>query len=101
MWNAFFLDTATNLKEREFFLVEPVSSLLKLLCNLKHLSCKQFHNIVNGDFTFIRNLRKLQNIHGLNRLSFALFVLTETSSKLDVLLQCLKRINKTICYLTC
>jgi len=38
----FFLDAATNLKEREIFLVEPVFSP-KLVCNLKHLSCKQFH----------------------------------------------------------
>jgi len=33
----FFLDAATNQKERETFLVEPVSSL-KLVCNSKHLS---------------------------------------------------------------
>jgi len=45
MWNDFFFDAATNLKEREIFLVEPVSSL-KLVCNLKHLSRKQFHNTV-------------------------------------------------------
>jgi len=64
MWNDCFLDAATNLKEREIFLVEPVSSLLKLVCNLKHLSCKQFHNIVKADPTFLRSLRKLQNIHG-------------------------------------
>jgi len=44
----FFLDAATNQKERETFLVEPVSSL-KMVCNLKHLSCKQFHKIVKGD----------------------------------------------------
>jgi len=68
MWNDFFLDTATNQKERESFLVEPVSSL-KLVCNLKHLSGKQFHKIVKGDSTFLGNLRNLQNIHGLNRLS--------------------------------
>ena len=41
----FFADAATNLQEREIFLVEPVSSL-KLVCNLKHLSRKQFHNTV-------------------------------------------------------
>jgi len=58
MWNDFFLDAATNLKEN-FFLVQPVSSLLKLLCTLKHLSGKQFHNIVKGDSTFLRTLRKL------------------------------------------
>jgi len=52
MWNDFFLDAATNLKEREIFLTEPVSTLLKLVSNLKHLSCNQFHNIVRGDFTF-------------------------------------------------
>jgi len=34
----FFLDAATNPKEREIFLTESVSSL-KLVCNLKHLSC--------------------------------------------------------------
>jgi len=69
MWSDFFLDAATNLKEREIFLVEPVFSLLKLVYNLKHLSCKQFHNSVKGDSTFLRNLRKLQNTHGLNRTS--------------------------------
>jgi len=71
MWNDFFLDAATNQTERESFLVEPVPSL-KLVCNLKHLkhlSCKQFHKIVKGDSTFLGNLRNLQNIHGLNRLS--------------------------------
>ena len=69
MWNDFFLDAATNLKEREIFLVKPVFSPLKLVYNLKHLSCKQFHNIVKGDCTLLRNLRKLQNIHELNRTS--------------------------------
>jgi len=64
----FFLDAATNQKERESFLVEPVSSL-NLVCNLKHLSGKQFHTIVKGNSTFLGNLRNLQNIHGLNRLS--------------------------------
>jgi len=34
------------------FLVEPVSSVLMLVCNLKHLSCKQFYDIVKGDSTF-------------------------------------------------
>jgi len=67
MWNDFFLDAATNQKEAESFLVEPVSSL-KLVSNLKHLSCKQFHKIVKGDSTFLGNLRNLRNIHGLNRL---------------------------------
>jgi len=33
----FVLDAATNQKERESFLVEPVSSL-NLVCNLIHLS---------------------------------------------------------------
>jgi len=47
-WNDFFLDAATNQKERETFVVEPVSSL-KLVCNLKHLLCKQFHISVKGD----------------------------------------------------
>jgi len=74
MWNNIFLDTAANLKEREIFLIEPVFILLKLVCNLKHLSCDKFHNIVKGDFTFQRNLRKLQNIHELNRTSkYSLF----------------------------
>ena len=68
MWNDFFLDAATNQKERETFLVEPVSSR-KLVCNLKHLSRKQFHKIIKGDFTFLGNLRNLQNIHEINRLS--------------------------------
>jgi len=66
--NDFFLDAATNQKERESFLVEPVSSL-KLVCNLKHLSCTQFHKIVKGDCTFLGNLRNQQNSHGLNMLS--------------------------------
>jgi len=52
MWYDFFLDAVTNLKEREVFLVEPVSDLLKLACNLKRLLCKQFHNIVKGNSTF-------------------------------------------------
>jgi len=42
IWNNFFLDAATNQKERKTFLVEPVSSV-KVVVNLKHLSCKQFH----------------------------------------------------------
>jgi len=67
MWNDFFLDAATN-QQGETFLVEPVSSL-KLVCNLKHLSRKQFHKIIKGDSTFLGDLRNLQNIHGLNRLS--------------------------------
>jgi len=44
MWNVVFRDATTNLKEREIFVIEPVSSLLKLVCNSKHLSRKQFHN---------------------------------------------------------
>jgi len=68
IWNDFFLDAATDQKERETFLVEPVSSL-KLVCNLKQLSCKQFHKIVKGDSTFLGKLRNLQNIHELNKLS--------------------------------
>ena len=67
MCNDFFLHAATR-KGRETFQVERVSSL-NPVCNLKHLSCKQFHKIVKGDFTFLGNLRNLQNIHGLNRLS--------------------------------
>jgi len=39
MCNDFFFDAATNLKEREISPIEPVSTLLKLVCNLKHLSC--------------------------------------------------------------
>ena len=31
----FFLDAATNLKEREIVLTDHVSALLKLVCNLK------------------------------------------------------------------
>jgi len=68
IWNNFFLDAATNQKGRETFLVVPVSSL-KLVCDLKYLSCKQFHKIVKGGSTYLRNLRNLLNIHGLNRLS--------------------------------
>jgi len=67
-WNDFFLDAATNQKERETFPVEPVSSL-KLVCNLKHLSRKQFHKIVKDHSIFLGNLRYVQNIHALNRLS--------------------------------
>jgi len=62
----FFLDAATNQKERETFLVEPVSSL-KLVCQSKHLLCKQFHKIVKDDSTFLGNFRNLQIINGLNR----------------------------------
>jgi len=47
----FFLDAAASQKERETFLVEPLSSL-KLVCNLKHLPCKQFHESVKGDSIF-------------------------------------------------
>jgi len=68
IWNDFFLDAAADQKERETFLVEPVSGL-KLVCNLKHRSCKQFHKIVKGESTFLGNLRNLQNIHELNKLS--------------------------------
>jgi len=68
-WKDFFLDASTYLKEREISLVEPVSTLLKLVCNIKHVLCKQFHNILKGDSTFQRNLTKLQNINGLNRTS--------------------------------
>jgi len=68
IWNDFLFDAATNQKEIETFLVELVSNL-KLVCNLKHLSCKQFHKIVKGHSTFLGNLRNLQNIHRLNRLS--------------------------------
>jgi len=68
IWNDFFLDAGTNQKERETFQVEPVYSL-KLVCNLKHLLCKQFHNIERSDSIFLGNLRYLQNIHELNRLS--------------------------------
>jgi len=68
IWNNFFLDAATNQKERETFLVEPVSSL-KLVCNLNDLSCNQFHKNVKGDSAVLRNLRNLQNIQGLNRSS--------------------------------
>jgi len=39
MWNDFFLDAATNLKEREICPIGPVFTLLKLVCDLKHLSC--------------------------------------------------------------
>jgi len=28
MWNDFFVDAVTNLKEKEIFLIEPVSTLL-------------------------------------------------------------------------
>jgi len=52
IWNDFILDANTNQKERKTFLIEPVSSSLKLVCNLKYLSCKQFHKIAKGDFTF-------------------------------------------------
>jgi len=68
MWNDFFHDAATNQKERDAFLVEPVASL-KLVCNSKHISCKQFHTIVKGDATLLANSRNLENIHGLNWLS--------------------------------
>jgi len=68
MCKDFFRDSATNQKERETFMVELVSSL-KLMCNLKHLSCKQVHKIVKSDSTFLGAVRNLQNIHGLNMLN--------------------------------
>jgi len=43
------------------------SCCLKLMWNLKHISCKQFHKIVKDDSTFLGNLSNLQNIQGLNR----------------------------------
>jgi len=73
MWNDFFLDAATNLKKDSFFWLNQFS-LLKLVCNLKHLSCKQFHNIDKGTSAFLRTLRKLQNVHGPNRTSKKDFV---------------------------
>jgi len=45
------------------------SFYIKLVWNLKHLSCKQFQKTVKGDSTFLGNLRNLQNTHGLNWLS--------------------------------
>jgi len=69
MWNYFFLDAATNLKEREIFLIEPVSALLKLMRNLKHLSCSYFHKVVERRFYILKKFKKLQNIHELNRTS--------------------------------
>jgi len=69
MWNDFFVDASTSQKAKEIFLIELVSSLSKLVCNLKHISCKQFRNIIKGYSTFLRNLKKLQNIHGLIRTS--------------------------------
>jgi len=42
---------------------------LKLVCNLKHFSCKQLHKFVKGDSAFLGNLRNLQNIKGLHRSS--------------------------------
>jgi len=33
MWNDIFFDTATNLTEKDIFLIETVSTLLKLVCN--------------------------------------------------------------------
>jgi len=59
------------------------------VCDLKHLSCKQFHKIVKGYSTFLGNLKNLQNIHGLNRLpqvnkDFVLCVLNETLPTLDI-----------------
>jgi len=48
MQNDSFLDAATNQKERETFLVEPVS----VQNNLKHLSCKQLHKSVRRDSMF-------------------------------------------------
>ena len=63
-----FLPSCSHKKGRETFRVERVSSL-NPVCNLKHPSCKHFHKIVKVDFTFLGNLRNLQNIHGLNRLS--------------------------------
>jgi len=59
IWNDFLLDAATNQKERETFLLEPVSGL-KLVCSLKHRSCQQFHKIVKRDSTFIENLQNIQ-----------------------------------------
>jgi len=39
IWNDSLLDAATNLKEGKIFPTEPVPTLLKLVCNLKDLSC--------------------------------------------------------------
>jgi len=64
MWNNLFLDAATNLKEKEILLIEPVS--FKDGVQFKTSFIQVFHNIVKGDFIFSTNLRKLQNIHELN-----------------------------------
>jgi len=53
----FFLDAIKNQKERETFLGEPVSSL-KLVCNLKHLSCKHFHKIGKRRFCIFGKFKK-------------------------------------------
>jgi len=68
MWNDFSLMQPQTKKKEKPFWLNQVSSL-KLVRNLKHLSCKQFHKIVKSDFTFLGTLRNLQNIYGLNRLS--------------------------------
>jgi len=46
-----------QLKQREIFLLEALPSLLKLVYNLKHLSCKQFHNIGKGITACSRNCK--------------------------------------------
>jgi len=53
MGTIFSLMQPKKQKERQTFLVEPVSSL-KLVCNLKHLLCKQFHRIIKGESTFLK-----------------------------------------------
>jgi len=47
------MQSQTKKKENSSRLNQLLS--LKLVCNLKHLSCKQFHKIVKGDFTFLGN----------------------------------------------
>jgi len=50
MWNNLFLDVATNLKEKEILLIEPVS--FKAGVQFKTSFIQVFHNIVKGDFIF-------------------------------------------------
>jgi len=58
IWNDFSLmQPQTKEKEKPSWLNQFLG--LKQVCNFIHLSRKQFHKIVKGDFTFLGNIRNL------------------------------------------
>ena len=96
-----FFPWCSHKHKREIFVVQPVSTLLKLVCNLNIFHTSSFIILLKALQHF---LRKLQNIHELNRQMnkyFVLCILTEISSKTGRLTSMLKLINRPICYFNC